>query len=388
MAKPPVEKGKAAPLIPALEEPSRDKIRLACDDAASILRQKNRQDELAIPVNRILPSVERPGHSRIARGQRPKIAGDAPGMSELSPRLKELIELCYAIAQGKQTDPPEGRGTSPASRQIPPRPVADLIGALLDDIRELKTAPPRVRMILRCRMIEGMHADEISGVLPGTPLSEITNSINESINFLRSTIGNYYDLTDIVGYYFDIHGNNASGFYRLPPTEPTPSAPASPAENRQQLIAALLETVSADESYETQASELESLNKNVADQLTERIAAAIKAKLRNSTADTYSEKLAVTHWVNAELKRFDLTISSHVTNGPATLTADAAGRGGVGRFQLKRKTKDEDGKYKYFTTQNISELVSNIDIVQASRREALSEWRQRITEQPSETSRA
>lgn len=93
----------------------------------------------------------------------------------------------------------------------------------------------------------------------------------------------------------------------------------------------------------------------------------------------YSEKHAFVHWLNAELKRFDLTLHSASTGGLVTLTAERGGAEGKGRFRLKSRSPDESEKFLSTYTNSVEGLIAATEIIQApQRREALSEWRSRL----------
>ena len=175
------------------------------------------------------------------------------------------------------------------------------------------------------------------------------------------------------------------------PTEslPPPSTHPKPADDWRRQFDTLMAARPAEEVYEPQAQWLERVKHDVNHQIMDQAASAIKGKLQTWEHNTYAKKLEITRWLNAELRRFDLTISSPEVGGPATLSADAAGRGGEGRFQLKGKTKGENGRHAYFSTQSLPELLGKIEFVNSLRREALTEWRERVSDQnPGETSRA
>lgn len=171
---------------------------------------------------------------------------------------------------------------------------------------------------------------------------------------------------------------------RLPETD----LETTPDGKRPGYLAALLATVPAEAAYEQQSAQLEMLKHEVNGRIRDRVDAAIRDRLSAETADTYAQKLEIARWLNAELRRFDLSIRSERVGGPASLAADPGGRGREGRFQVKAKAKDESGKFAYFTTQSLSELLANIEIVDAHRRESLAGWRSRIDPQPGEPSRA
>jgi hypothetical protein len=151
---------------------------------------------------------------------------------------------------------------------------------------------------------------------------------------------------------------------------------------------ALLATVPKDATYEEQARELEALRRDVNHRITDRVVSAIKETLQRREHDSYVNKLETARWLNAELRAFDLTISSPRVGGTAILSVNPGGRGGEGRFILKGKTKGEDGKYQNFYTQDLVELLSIIELGASHRREALTEWRGRVAQHEDEVARS
>jgi len=189
---------------------------------------------------------------------------------------------------------------------------------------------------------------------------------------------------NLLGYF----GNSDLDFSLQTDQLPEADLKSPPDGKRPDFLAALLATVPANAAYEEQAAQLEGLKHEVNGRIRDRVDAIIRDRLKAETADTYAQKLEITRWLNAELRRFDLSITSEKVGGAASLAADPGGKGREGRFQVKGKAKGENGKFAYFTTQSLSELLANVEIVDAHRREALAGWRGRVSEQEVDSSHA
>jgi hypothetical protein len=109
-----------------------------------------------------------------------------------------------------------------------------------------------------------------------------------------------------------------------------------------------------------------------------RFLPALKEELHGRSHGDYASKLEIARWINAELKRFDLAITSKEFVGVATLSADAGGKKGEGRFQLKGKERGKGGEAQNFYTQSLTALLDEVIVLDAPpRREALSEFREK-----------
>ncbi|WP_152054191.1 hypothetical protein [Tautonia marina] len=159
--------------------------------------------------------------------------------------------------------------------------------------------------------------------------------------------------------------------------------------SREQLLDALIQTVPVTAPYDEQTSALETLKNESNHHINERIEKLLKAeaKQRFNNTDSYSGKLEFTRWLNGELQRFGLAITSAEVGGPTSLTAESGGKRNEGRFRLKGKIKDEEGRQQNYTTQDVGELLDRIAFEEAHRREALSEWRTRVSIRGSGASR-
>lgn len=164
-----------------------------------------------------------------------------------------------------------------------------------------------------------------------------------------------------------------------PPPSTSTDAPIPNAE-RPRFLETLLETVPADASYEEQARGLEELKRETNRQIDARVTDLLKAETlrRFPVTDTYDSKLELTRWLNAELQKFNLNVSSNKVGGPATLSTSSTGGGGGGRFSLKGKLKDDAGKHARWYATTSSDLLNHLEFEPAHRREPLSDWRNRI----------
>ena len=151
-------------------------------------------------------------------------------------------------------------------------------------------------------------------------------------------------------------------------------------KDRSKLLDTLLATVAKGGGYTHQAEQLEILRKYTLNRLRDRIVEEINEQLEVGEYYSYDRKLGISRWLNNELRRFDIAISSSKVGGLAILSADAAKRDG--RFFLRQKTQGENQKPKYFYSDNLFEILAWVEFVEAKRREPLVRWTEKTSTDP------
>jgi hypothetical protein len=141
-----------------------------------------------------------------------------------------------------------------------------------------------------------------------------------------------------------------------------------------------IETVPKNASYDEQATQIEGLIGGVRQRAAARLLPPLKEEMRRRPHNTYDQKIEMVAWVNAELRRFNLAIKHPKTGLPATFKPKPGNDPEIGCFQLS--SEDADGKEKTFTTPDLATLLDKLELIDAAaRREALSEWREKVGRQ-------
>lgn len=133
-------------------------------------------------------------------------------------------------------------------------------------------------------------------------------------------------------------------------------------------IDALLATLPWGVAYGQKVEGVEELGRVLGRSIAAYVSEAIKAEFRSRPNESYADKLDSARWISGELRRFDLAIHSARVGGVATLSADKDGLGGGGRFKLKAKAKPDAGRPSNFNTPRVSELLADIELIEAPRR--------------------
>ncbi len=164
----------------------------------------------------------------------------------------------------------------------------------------------------------------------------------------------------------------------IPKGEPTPPNTKTATEVRRELLDALSATVPKDASYEEQIAHREALKHAFNQKLAVDHGDSLKAELRRRPHETYQDKKELVKWVNSELRRLGLAFKSPKTGQAATFVARHGNHPGIGKFQIV--SVEPDGSEKTFNTPDLDTLLSSLELMDApSRREPLSEWRERVT---------
>ncbi len=150
--------------------------------------------------------------------------------------------------------------------------------------------------------------------------------------------------------------------------------PSPPGDKRREHLAALLATVPDSGGYVEQAQSLQELHHDFRREMAARLQPLLNVHIQAMPHDTYEEKKALARLVNDELRRFDLAIKCPKTGLPALLVGDPGNHPEIGRFCIEIKA--EDGKRK--RTVNTPQLPQLELMEAAPRREALSEWHDRV----------
>ena len=173
-----------------------------------------------------------------------------------------------------------------------------------------------------------------------------------------------------------------------PVTEDTPSPRIPPSTNRQKLEPTPISTATAQDrdllatlphatDFGEMVDAVEKLQGEFKRQIIARLLPPLKEEMQRMPHESYEQKKEIVRFVNSNLRRLDLAVKSPKTGLPATFRPFPGNHPEVGSFQLR--SEDADGREKTFTTPDLATLLDNFELVEAApRREALSEWRDRV----------
>jgi hypothetical protein len=130
---------------------------------------------------------------------------------------------------------------------------------------------------------------------------------------------------------------------------------------------------SKDSPYELLAARLDEETRAFRQQVASTILPALKEEMLLRKHATYDDKRELVKWVNAELRRFDLTIKHPKTGNASSFVADTGNHPEEGRFQLR--SEGEGGKAETFSTPKLSALLEVLELIAApQRQEGLANW--------------
>jgi hypothetical protein len=133
--------------------------------------------------------------------------------------------------------------------------------------------------------------------------------------------------------------------------------------------------------YEVLADRLEEETRTFRLQVANSLLPALKEELLLRKHATYDDKRELVKWVNAELRRFDLTIKHPKTGNASNFVAYTGNHPEVGRFQLR--SEGEGGKVETFSTPKLSAVFEVLELIAAPQREeGLAKWGERIKDSP------
>ena len=362
MAKRFEEKDGLEPLIPPPAEPSRERIRGAGDDSDRILRERGQTNRTGGQVNRLLDDKMEAGGVDRRTGS---LALDLD--LEWPSRISELVRAC-----NEDGDVFHREYHSPIPHDVregfrgrkPPASVAALVRGLIEEIPGLARSPVQTRRIIELRLAEGMTGEEIADAMKinrgqGPPTSAL---IASALNTFKENVSEYFNLIETVAVYFDIDGNNVSGFYRLPlPDEPEFRTSDGPDEVRQKRLAALLDAIPLSPRPAEQLQVLDQLNREYRQGIMPRLENTLNARIREMPHATLEDKERLADFVNAELAGYGLAIKCPKSGLPGSLSADVGNWPGVGRFQIR--SVSPDGK-RHRTS---SDTLPNLELVALTR---------------------
>ena len=152
-----------------------------------------------------------------------------------------------------------------------------------------------------------------------------------------------------------------------------PQPPPPESDKTPKPIDALRKAVPTEAPYEETVRLLEGEKRDFNERFAARYGEALKAEMlrRGEQSTVYDDKLSLARWVNGELRRFGVSLSSAKTGVGIFSASNAVVEG---RFVLKGKAKDEDDKTPYYYNKDIAEFLNQIEIVMTpARRESLAE---------------
>jgi hypothetical protein len=128
--------------------------------------------------------------------------------------------------------------------------------------------------------------------------------------------------------------------------EPKPINEPPPNEQRPEFLAALLAKPPKDASYEDEAKDAAARIHAVKQQVAEKLAPALNARICEKPHDTLEQKKELARWVNEQLEPLGLAVQEPKTGRPGKLRG-ARGNRPTGCFEIEVKI---DGKQEYPTT--------------------------------------
>lgn len=373
------EGGEDAPQIPPPPKNRRESVGNAHSDAAEILRRTRERE-----ADRSASGAESPGmiHYRVDEPEKRQ----NPSLEDLADGLKDSTteeDRRWAYEEIERYFEAERQSSPPDLRDVEVDSLAMIAGAtFLNGYLRRSWIRKHVLFPLRDEYAQAVF-DVLGNVLSRDGFARLLEAIGTDglipaeesenptlfrvIHLVASNLENklLFDLDDFLR---DHGGSNAGAAEpierqgRLTET-PDDAARERPTEGRQAIASAIRSlAASLPADYERRSEGLADALQAARQELVAQLTSALSAKMQEMPHESYEDKKELAKFINAELRKFGLTIKCPKTGRPASLGAGLGNHPTQGRFHLLTQT--EDGKrHQTIFTPHLSTLLDQFELM-------------------------